>query len=91
MNVFGFFAGLAKRAFGFAKANGLNDDLVKLALKWVRIASEKTVDNAEKREWCVEILKAKGIPESVARIAIELGFQLYKAEIKSRLSKSGNS
>ena len=85
MNVFGFFAGLAKRAFGFAKANGLNDDLVKLALKWVRIASEKTVDNAEKREWVVQILKAKGLPESVVRIAVELAYQAYKKEVASKL------
>ena len=85
MNILGFFKGLAKKAFGYAKDNGLTDDLVKLALKWVREASKQTVENPEKREWVVEILKAKGIPESIARIAVELAYQLYKKEVVSKL------
>ena len=83
--MFGWLIGALKKAFGYAKANGLTDDLVQLALKWVREASKKTVENVEKREWVVEILKAKGIPESIARIAVELAYQLYKKEIVPKL------
>ena len=83
--MFGWFIGALKKAFSYAKDNGLTDDLVQLALKWVREASKKSVENPEKREWVVEILKAKGIPESVARIAVELAYQLYKKEIVPKL------
>ena len=83
--MFGWLIGALKKAFSYAKDNGLTDDLVQLALKWVREASKKSVENPEKREWVVEILKAKGIPESVARIAVELAYQLYKKEIVPKL------
>lgn len=87
MNVFGFLLGLVKRAFGYAKDNGLTDDLVELALKWVRVAAKQTVENPEKRELVVKILIGRGVPESVARIATELAYQLYKKEIGSKLDE----
>lgn len=85
--MFGWFVSISKKAFNLAKSSGLTDDLVQLTLKWVREASKKTVENAEKREWVVEILKAKGLPESVVRIAVELAYQAYRSELKKKLDK----
>ena len=79
-----FFKGLGKflgKAFHIAQSLGLDDDLIRLALPYVRQANAKFVDNNERREWCVNVLKAMKVPQSIARIAVELAFQLYKKEI----------
>lgn len=69
------------KIWGAAEKLGLTDELVKIALGWVKVADEKYVDNAEKREWVVGILKAKGIPESIARLAVELAVRAFKSEL----------
>lgn len=82
-----FFSGfgkLIKKAFGYAKSLGLTDDLVQLALKHVRIANDRFVDNEMKREWVVERLVAAGIKESIARLAVELAYRVYRKEVEDK-------
>lgn len=70
-----------KDAFTAARYNDLTNDVVKTALIWVKVAANKAIDNGQKREFVVDILVSRGIPESVARLAVELAFQLFKAEL----------
>ena len=72
---------LLKKAFSLAVDTGLTNDLVELALKWARVAQSKFTDNAKKREFVVKMLIAKGVPEGIARIAVELAVRLLKKEL----------
>ena len=56
------------------------DETIKMALDWVRIAADKELDNAQRREAVVTLLTARGIPESLARLATELAVQILKSE-----------
>ncbi len=81
----GFFrsiGGFLKKGWSLMQASGLTDEIVGIALNWVRVAESKYVDNAEKREYVVSILKARGIPEGVARGAVELAVKILKDELK---------
>lgn len=78
--------GLLARAWGLAEAAGINDELLEFALKWIRIANTKYVDNTERREWVVSILVGRKIPESIARLVVELSYQLYRKEISKKFS-----
>jgi hypothetical protein len=73
---------LINRATTVAGANGLTDDVTRLALQWVKVAAGKQLDNAQKREFVVQILMGKHVPESVARLAVELAVQVMKRELK---------
>ena len=73
--------GFAVHALAVAGANGLTDDLVHTALTWVRVAARKELNNTAKREWVIAILVNKRVPESVARLAVELAVQLLKKEL----------
>ena len=85
MNILGFFTGLLKRAFNFAKDTGLTDDVVDLARGWVREVAKQNIDNTAKREQVVAVLVSKGVKENIARIAVELAYLLYKREIAPKL------
>ncbi len=89
MSVFSAIGGFFKKVGGFigkalvsAGAAGLTDEVVQLALVWVRVAATKFTDNAEKREYVVQILIAKHVPEAVARLAVELAYAFFKKEIE---------
>ena len=60
----------------------VGDDVIKMALDWARVAAEKELDNAGRREFVVKMLMARSIPESVARLATELAVQLLKKELR---------
>ena len=77
----GKFFSLLKKAFKTAVDAGLTDDVMDLALRWVKVAADMTIEKAEKREWVVQMLKSKGFPESIARLAVELAYQLFKKEL----------
>lgn len=80
--VFASSQSLVKKAWALVENAGINDDVLAFAMKWVRAAESKYVDNAEKREWVVALLKAQlKLPESVARLAVELAVRLVKAEL----------
>lgn len=70
--------GLVARALARAKALGLNDQLLKDTIAWVEEAGEKFADPAARREFVVGVLKSRGVPESVARLAVELAVQIWK-------------
>jgi len=83
MNFFGIFKAIgrwAKRAFTIAQENGLSDDVIKTALGLVREAAGQANDNATKREWVVTGLRATGLPESIARMAVEMAVQIWKRD-----------
>lgn len=67
-----------------AKGRGLEDKLVAQALVWVRVAAQKFEEDEKRREWVVHVLEARGVSESIARLAVELAFQILKAELKGK-------
>ena len=71
---------LAKRAFSVAQERGLTDDLIQMALGFVSQAAGELTDNDARREWVVQQLVQRGIPESIARLAVELAVQLFKKQ-----------
>lgn len=71
-----------KAAVGFAQDHGLTDEILKLALQWVKVAEAQNIDNPAKRELVVKVLVGKGVPENVARLAVELGVQTIHAETR---------
>lgn len=73
--------GFFKKIGSFLTGLGVSDELVKLAYGAVKIAEERFIDNAAKREFAVAFLVGKGIPESLARLAVELAVRLLKKEI----------
>ncbi len=77
---FTIFSGWVKRAFAASQENGLTDRLVADALTLARVAMTKFADNAERREWVIALLGARGVPESLARFALEAAVQLLKQE-----------
>ena len=69
---------LAKQGLVAAASAGFTDDLVKLAIPLVKEAALKYVDNGERREFVVDTLSKKGVPESLSRLAVELAVQIIK-------------
>ena len=72
---------LLRKVWGLIEVAGVNDEIIEFALKWIKVANTKFIDNAERREWVVAILRERKIPESVARLIVELAFQLYRKEV----------
>jgi hypothetical protein len=71
--------GFFKRVFGAAERRGLTEALVAEIIKvYIPQANVLFSTNEEKREWVVGQLVARGIPESIARLALELGIQAVK-------------
>lgn len=77
--------GLLAKAWGLAEAAGVNDEILEFALKWIRIANTKYIDNTERREFVVSLLVGKKIPESIARLIVELAYQLYRKEVSKKI------
>jgi hypothetical protein len=79
LTIFKALGRLVKRAFVVAQERGLTNELVEDALSLVTDPSQATrPGNADKREWVVSILVSRGVPESLARLAVELAVQLWK-------------
>lgn len=66
-------------ALRFAESRGLTDELFDLAVMAVTRAQVTFPTNDARFAWAVDQLTAKGIPESVARLAVELAVQKVKA------------
>mgnify|MGYP001609268981 CR=1 FL=1 len=82
-----FFAGVGKligQGLHLAKDAGLTDEIIQIAIPYIKQASIKYIDNTNRREWVVAVLMARGLPESVARLATELAYRIYKAETTKR-------
>ena len=69
---------LAKAAFSFAQERGLTDDLIQQTLGFVMSAQGQFDGNNERREWVIQQLTGLGVPDSIARLAVELAVQLMK-------------
>lgn len=84
MNIKDFFVGighLLARTFGIIK-RVVPEPILAAAIRVVKEAAEKFVDNAARREWAVEeLMKLVGVSESVARFAVELAVQHLKADV----------
>lgn len=68
-------------ALRFAESRGLTDDLVDLALKHVMKAQTDFETNDARRAYVLSQLVLKDIPESVARLALEMAVALYKGKV----------
>ena len=78
------FVGIGKgilAALRFAEKHGLTDDLVDLALSHVATAQVKFITNQERFDYVVGRIQGPFVPESVARLAVELAGQRYKDAI----------
>ncbi len=80
---------LIKQAISLAQESGLTDDIIHMTLPFIRSASSQFTENSDKREWVVRRLLAAKVPESVARLALELAFKLYQAEL-TKLEEHAN-
>ena len=80
--VFGKIVGLVKQAWNIAEKIGVNDELMAFALKWIKVADTKYVDNTKRREFVVALLVKKGISESISRLIVEMAFQIYKKNLQ---------
>lgn len=72
---------LIGKGFKAAAENGLTDPIVLLALGKVKALANEQLDNSNKREAAVAFLVDRKVPESIARISVELAVQLFKKEI----------
>jgi hypothetical protein len=72
---------LVGKALKLAIEEGLNDGLIQKALELVKQAAFKFTDDTSKREWVVGLLMAEGVPQPIARIAVELAVKLFKKEV----------
>jgi hypothetical protein len=86
LNAFKAIGGFFKRLFTGAEARGLTEALVREILRtYIPQAAGLFGTNAERREWVVAQLVARGIPESIARLALELAIQAYKDELEGKV------
>lgn len=78
-----FFKGLGHRVGQLlgVVAESVTDEQVNQAIVYVERAEDELTDNAERREWCVAQLKALGVPEWIARVAVEGALRLVKAKL----------
>jgi hypothetical protein len=89
MSIFGSIGSFFKKigvgigkAFVVAGGRGLTDEVLALAIEYVRSYVDSTLTNDQKREAVVRLLKNRlHIPESIARLAVELAVQAVKAEL----------
>lgn len=81
LRIFTRIGSLLLRALRFAESRGLTDEIADLALTLVTKAQVQFTDNAARREWVVSELVKKGLPESVARLAVEAGVQAFKHKV----------
>ena len=80
-SIFNKLGSLAKEGLGYAANAGLTDDIIKLAVVWAKVAAKKAISNDQRREMVVDILIAKKVPESVARLAVELAVRIIKSRV----------
>ena len=80
--VFGRVGRVIRTALRFAESRGLTDELVDLALKHVVKAQESFDTNEGRRAYVLSQLRGYGVPESIARLALELAVSAYKKQVQ---------
>ena len=76
---------IVEKALGYAThaVDGPLHDYVHVALSYIEEAATQIEDNDKRREWVVRQLVTRvHLPESVARLVLELAYQVYKHESK---------
>lgn len=82
--MFGWFKKLGvwlAKATNFVETK-VSDENLAFAVAWVKVARDKFTDPTERREFVVKLLTARGIPEYLARLTVELAVALVKNEDK---------
>jgi hypothetical protein len=79
-DVFLSLVGWLRRALSAAAANGLTDQLVREAYWLAKEAASQALENESARAFVLAKLREKGVPESIARTALELAVQILKRE-----------
>ena len=82
---FGKVKTLVQKAWHLAEVAGVNDELLAFALKYIKIANKKFVDNTERREFVVQLLVNNKVKESLARLVVELAFNMWKKEVTDKV------
>ncbi len=83
-NMFGWLkplGGFLKKAIGFVEKY-VTDETIELAVGWVKVAEHTITDNDARREFVIKMLVGRGIPEHLARLAVELAVGIYKKEVE---------
>jgi hypothetical protein len=70
--------GSARQAWAAFQSAGFDDIVATLALEAVEKAQAEFSNNAARREWVVALLMGKGVPENVARGAVEAAVALLR-------------
>ena len=65
-----------------SKAQGLTEDLVRIALEKVTEAEFLFPTGGKRRDWVVRLLLKEGVPERVARLALELAYSAFKDGVR---------
>ena len=87
-NVFVITGKSLAKAFKFAVDHGLTDQIIAIALPYVKLASTKYVENKDRREWVISELMKHNIPEGISGMALELALKLYKDELAKLIAKA---
>lgn len=84
MGLFSFFGKIksfVERAIGVVK-RFVPEELQAAAVEYVRQAESNLLDNAARREWVVKQIIARfHVPESIARLVVELAVNIVKKEL----------
>lgn len=67
------------RALSFVETY-VTDENIEMALAWARVAAAKFSSNDARREFVVSMLVSRGVPENIARLAVEIAVGLLKKE-----------
>ena len=71
-----------RKAAGYVEKY-VTEENIQQALSLALIAASKFDTTEERREWVIKTLVARGVPESIARLALELAVQLIKKQAPS--------
>ena len=89
-----FFKGIGHflaKTFGLVKKLVPEEQLAQ-AIELVRQAADKFVDNADRRRWVIaEIQQLFHLPESVARLIVELAVQHVKADVIDKVADAAEA
>lgn len=76
----GVIGGWFKKVFSAAK-DAVPAEVLSKAISLAEEAAVKYADNSDRREWVVQALIAEHVPESVARLAVELAVNFLKKQV----------
>jgi hypothetical protein len=75
-------SGWTNRAMTAAMANGMTNEVIRDAYWLAQEAAKKFDESPQMRAFVIAQLVARGVPESMARMALEAAVQILRAERK---------